>query len=136
MSLESQYEVTLRINGDDYGVWDSFSGGGVDSEETKYRPGGMAAQISLGGSKSTENITLGRLFRADRDNLIVKQLNSLCGNGDCVVVKQMLTVDGAATGEPLTYAGTLKSCKAPDHNSESDDPGMIELEISAAGLPA
>lgn len=136
MSRVNQYEVTLRVDGTDYGVYDSFSGGGTDSEESKYRPGGMQPQVSLGGSQTTDNIVIGRLFRGDRDALQVKQLTARCGKGQCVVVKQLLTVDGDAVAEPLTYTGTLKRCTPPDHDSESDDPGRLELEITPDGPPS
>ncbi len=136
MSRESQYEVTLRINGTDFGVWDKLSGGEVDSEETKFRPGGQGAQVSLGGSKSTGNVTVSRLYRQDRDALNVKQLFAACGSGDCVVTKQLLTNEGDAVADPIVYRGTLKTCTPPDHDSESDSAAMIELVISTAGMPA
>jgi len=76
MSTSRQYQVTVTIDGVDYGVWDTFSGGEVASEEVKYRPGGMAAQVSLGGSTTVENITVSRLYVLERDHVIVHQLMS------------------------------------------------------------
>jgi hypothetical protein len=47
---EDTWLVSLSIDGRDLEVWDKLSGGEVDSDESKYRPGGMAAEISLGGT--------------------------------------------------------------------------------------
>lgn len=136
MSLESQYEVKLTLNGTDYGTWDNMDGGAVDSEERKYRPGGMAEQVSLGGSKTTSNITLSRLYMLSRDHGLFLTLVSLVGKGECRVTKQPLNGEGDPVGNPISYSGVLKAVTPPNHNSESDDAAMIEIEISTAGTPA
>lgn len=133
MSREDQYSVILSIDGVDYGVWDKMSGGGVESEEVKFRPGGMGSQISLGGSKAVSNITLSRLYSLTRDHPLVPTLMAKAGKGSCIVTKQPLDLDGLAVGIPLTYSGKLMNVTPPDHDSESSDPAMIELEISTDG---
>jgi hypothetical protein len=135
MSLESQYEVKLTIDNKDFETWDRLEGGAVDSEERKYRPGGMAEQVSLGGSKTTGNLTLSRLYMLDRDHGLFLELVGKVGKGECKVVKQPLTSEGEPQGDPITYSGVLKSVTPPNHNSESDDAAMIEIEISTAGVP-
>mgnify|MGYP000981747695 CR=1 FL=1 len=137
MSREDQYNVTVRIEGlanPNLGTFDTFSGGEVDSEETKYRPGGMAAQVSLGGSKSVGNVTVSRLYDLSRDHPIVAALIALAGRANMTVTKQPLNVDGSASGAPLVYTGKLKAVTPPDHNSESSDAAMIELEMSSASV--
>jgi hypothetical protein len=133
MSTSRQYQVTVTIDGVDYGVWDTFSGGEVASEEVKYRPGGMAAQVSLGGSTTVENITVSRLYVLERDHVIVHQLMSRVGRADVTINKQPLDVNGAAFGRPLVYTGKLQRVMPPEHDSDSDDPAMIELEIGTNG---
>jgi hypothetical protein len=50
MSRLDQYNVTVSLDGTPLGTFDKMTGGEIDSEETKYKPGGMAPQVSLGGS--------------------------------------------------------------------------------------
>jgi len=133
MSTSRQYQVTVTIDGVDYGVWDTFSGGEVASEEVKYRPGGMAAQVSLGGSTTVENITVSRLYVLERDHVIVHQLMSRVGRADVTINKQPLDVNGAAFARPPVENGKLQRVMPPEHDSDSDDPAMIELEIGTNG---
>ena len=129
---EDTYEVSLSMAGQSFGVWDKMSGGGLTSSELKYKPGGMKAQRSLGGSRSVENITLSRLFD-DTVLAFLATLNDNVGYGDCTVTKQMLTTRGIPTGPPMVYTGKLMSVTPPDVDSESDDAGLLEIEISTNG---
>lgn len=136
MSLEYQYRVTVTIGGEDYGVFDTMTGGEIDSEETKYKPGGMAPQISLGGSVQVSNVTVGRLYDLGRDHVKVPTLRAGIGRADMIVTKQPLDVDGNVFGKPIIYTGKLKQMTLPDHNSEGSDASKIELEMSSAQMTA
>lgn len=133
MSREDQYAVTLTLDGEDMGVWDKMSGGAGESEETKFRPGAMGKQKSLGGPTSVSNISLSRLYEFARDHTAIPTLMAKRGKGRCVVTKQPLDIDGAAWGDPLVYTGKLLTVTPPDHDSESSDAGMLEIEISTDG---
>lgn len=133
MSRQDQYAITLTIDGRDFGVWDKLTGGEVDSEETKYKPGGMGAPVSLGGSVDVGNLTVSRLYVLNRDHDTIHQLVSRAGKGRVTISKQPLDVDGNAYGRPLVYTGTLKSVTTPDADSESSDAGILECEITPAG---
>lgn len=133
MSRQDQYAVSVAIDGQDTGVWDKMSGGEVDSEELKYRPGGMASQVSLGGSVTVGNVTLSRLYVLDRDHVSVKGWISRVGKAAVTVTKQPLDVDGNAFGQPIVYTGKLKRVTPPEHDSESNDAGMVEIEVSTSG---
>lgn len=136
MSREDQYNVTVMIAGTNMGTFDTMSGGEIDSEELKYRPGGMAPQVSLGGSKSIGNVTVGRLYDLARDHAKVAFLEGAVGKAAATVTKQPLDADGNAYGKPIVYTGKLKAMTLPDHNSESSDAAMVELEISVSGIAA
>jgi hypothetical protein len=136
MSRQDQYAVTLTVDGVPLGVFDALEGGEVDSEETKYRPGGMGSPITLGGSVEVGNLTLGRLYVLNRDHDRIHWLISRAGKGTCVVSRQPLDVDGNAYGRPLVYTGTLKAVTPPEVDSESSDAAKIELEITPAGTVA
>lgn len=136
MSRLDQYDISVTI--DTTTIPDSFdkmTGGAVDSEETKYKPGGMQPQISLGGSVTTDNVVVSRLFRQDRDLDVVNTLKGRVGKGDVVVKKQQLNVDGEPVGGALTYKGKLKRIGFPEPDSESSSAGLFEIEVSVAGIP-
>lgn len=135
---QDQHKITLSIDGTDYGVWDNFTGGATEGDESKYREGGMGSPVSLGGPPSTENVTLARLYRVDRDAAIEKPLHALVGRGWCVVVKQPLNRDGTipAGVKPTTYKGVLQRVTPPEAESNGSDPAMIEVEVSTSGAPA
>lgn len=133
MSRQDQYEITLMVDDRDCGVWDTKSGGGGDSEENKYREGGMGDQVSLGGPSTIENITLGRLFKGDRDSQLGKWLYSRRGKASAVVIRQKLDVDGHPFGEPWVWRGKLKMVTPGDVDSNSADPDTYEVEISTEG---
>lgn len=132
---QDTYSVSVTLNGVSEGVWDKMSGGEVDSEEFKYNPGGMVPPVSLGGRKTVGNVTVSRNFRLDRDLQNLQRYINNAGKGSVVVAKQHLDVDGNAFGSPLIYRGTLKRCSPAEVDSESSNPGMIELEVTVEGYP-
>lgn len=136
MSRQDQFNVTVSVKRGnetrDLGTFDSFDGGEVDSEETKYYPGGMAPQISLGGRRSVGNVTVGRLYDLARDHPLMGWLIAGVGKADVTVTKDSLTVDEESVGDPLVYTGKLKAVTPPGHDSESSDAGTWELEVSSA----
>lgn len=136
MSRLDQYDISVTV--DNWAIPDSFdklTGGAVDSEETKYKPGGMQPQISLGGSVTTDNVVVSRLYRLDRDIDIVNTLKGRVGKGNVIVKKQSLTVDGDAAGTPEVYQGKLKRIGFPEPDSESSSAALFEIEVSSAGIP-
>jgi hypothetical protein len=140
MSREDQYNVTVtvayKINGarqeKKLGTFDAFDGGEVDSEETKFWPGNLGQQISLGGRRSVNNITVGRLYDLVRDHPNMGWLMGGVGKADVTVNKQPVDVDGVVSGRALVYVGKLKQVTPPSHDSESSDAAKFELEISSA----
>lgn len=131
--LESNWAVTGTVDNRDLGVFDSFDGGDGDSEETKYPPGAMGPEESLGGRQTRDNFTVGRRYKLDRDHPLYVWLDSRRGKGEFKGSAQPLDPDGNPYGKPLPLRGKLKKVTRPKHNSTSSDPAMIELEISAHG---
>lgn len=133
MSRLDQYNVTLAIDGTNLGTWDKMTGGAIDSEELKYKPGAMAPHVSLGGSITVGNVTVSRLYRLDRDLALIPFLKSKVGRGDVTVSRQSLDVDGNGFGRPQVYTGKLKSLTFPEPDSESNAAALIALEITTDG---
>lgn len=136
MSRADQSLVTLAVDGRDCGVWDTLGGGGTEAEETKYRAGGMASQVSLGGYTSTENVTLSRLFTIGRDDSLIKFLRARAGAGAATVVDQPLDPDGNVFGLREVYTGKLMRVTPREVDSNSADEALYEVEISTNAVVA
>lgn len=134
MSRQDQYNVTVTVDTTQLGTFDKMTGGELDSEELKYKPGAMAAEVSLGGSQTVSNLVLSRLYRLDRDLSQVPFLKSRVGKGDVTVAKQSLDVDGNPFGTPIIYRGKLKKLTLPEVNSEGSNAALLELEVSSATM--
>ena len=130
MSREDQRSVTVTVDNVNLDVFDGLTGGATEAEESKWRSGNMGPEISLGGYASTENIVVRRLFKKGRDPQLRKFLRSRVGKGRVLVVDQPLDVDGLPHDEPDTYTGTLQRFAPPDHDSNSSDAAVWELEVS------
>lgn len=129
---QDQWSNTVMIDGVPLGVWDTFDGGGADSEETKYRPGGMKPEISLGGARMLTNMTLSRLLEQE-DWDTMRGLMNKTGKAQCTVSRQPLDIDGNPWGRPLTYRGTLKAVTPTGSDSNSSNAHTWEIEISTEG---
>ena len=132
---QDQFNVTVKVADRQLGTFSKMSGGEADSEETKFKPGGMAPHLSLGGSREIGNVTVSRL--EDTATLAnMKWLIGQVGKAACTVTKQPLDKDGNAYGDPLVYTGVLKTVKPAEHDASSSDASELELEISVSGTIA
>jgi len=133
---EDTHILTMTIDGGpgvgirNLGVWDAKEGGEIDSEENKYKPGGMADEISMGGTKSVGNLTFRRYYDWARDDPHIAWLINRVGNGRGTLGVQMLDIHGNPQGGLLTYGGTLKTFTPPDLDSTSNDPAMLSAEFT------
>jgi hypothetical protein len=133
---QDTWVIRLTVNGESFGIWDKKSGGAVDSEDTKYYPGGMAQQIPLGGRKTTDNVTLSRLYDRHDDHDRINTLLNAAGKGSVTISQRPMDPDGNEYGRPLIYTGKLKRVNPPDTDSESSGAALIEIEASISGYPA
>jgi hypothetical protein len=118
-----------------FGVWDVKEGGDVTANVTTYKPGGMMPAYVLGGTKETENVTFRRNYRRERDHARSQKYIDAVGFATVRAVGQPLDQKGNPWGDPLTYRGTLNRLSLPDHDSTSEDPAFVELEVTIKGLP-
>ena len=131
---EDTWLITCSVDGRDLGVFDTLSGGELDSEESKYKPGGMAQEISLGGTRTYGNLTITRYCDRVRDWPLIKWLAGRVGAGRGAIGATPLTAFGERAGEPLTYGGTLKVVTPPEVDSTGGDAAMISLEFTIDGV--
>lgn len=133
--LNVQIEHPVTGNMLNYGTFDKMTGGELSASATQYRPGGMGPPISLGGHKSTTNVTISRLYRLERDHSNCQQLLNGVGRCKMVVTKQPLDIEGNTYGKPIVWAGVLDRVKFPDVDSESQGAGLLEIEMVVEGYP-
>jgi len=133
VSRKDQYDTRVVIDGVNLGTWDVLTGGEIDSDELKYKPGGMAAEVSLGGTITTGQVVVSRLYRLQRDHPRIHWLIARVGKAKVVVNKQPLDPDGNAFGKPLVYKGVLKRVLPPEVDSTSTDAATIEIEVTPHG---
>jgi hypothetical protein len=133
MARRDQYDTTVVIDGRNLGTFDTLTGGETDTDELTYRPGGMGPVVSLGGLTTIGQVVVGRLYRLERDHVLVHWLMGRVGKGEAVVSKQPLDPDGNAWGKPLTYRGVLKRVTPPEVDSNSTEAATIELEVTPRG---
>ena len=132
---KDQHRVTVIVDGKNLGVFDVLTGGETDSDELKYRPGGMAPPLSLGGVVTVGQLIVSRLYRLERDHATVHWLLGRVGQANVVVNKQVLDPDGNAWGKPLVTRGHLKRVTPPEVDSNATgDAATIELEVTPWGV--
>lgn len=139
MSRQDQNNVTVTVELRDgtvlsLGTFDKRSGGDGGAEDSKYRPGNMADEISLGGPQTTENVTVSRLYDEDRDGEFIARLLPERGKAKMVTQRQSLDDDENAIGTPTVWRGRLLRVGFPEDDSESADASLFELEQSAASV--
>src|SRR3954447_11033966 len=131
---QDTWSISCTVDGRDLGIFDSTGGGELDSEEAKYKPGGMGPEISLGGSQTIGNLTIGRYMDRGRDWPLVTWLIGRRGAGRATVGITPLNPQGVVGGSPLTYTGTLKQVTPPEVDSTGNDTSKLELEITCDGV--
>jgi hypothetical protein len=140
---QDTWQVTLQVEHPhnpgsmiNYGIWDTKTGGELDSEEHLYHPGGMMPPYSLGGMITPGQITLTRNYRLGRDHDNIQQLIDAVGVSRVSIHQQPMDRYKNHYGRPIVWTGTLKTVTLPEHNSESTaDPAMIELVCSIDSAP-
>lgn len=113
--------------------WDKFDGGDATSTETKYRSGGMGAEVALGGPQSVGNVTVERLYLSNRDHPLAKRIAPLRGRSGVRVVRYPLDADGVPNGEPLIYTGRLMTVNFPSSDANSNGASVWQLVVSTNG---
>jgi hypothetical protein len=131
---QDQWLISVTLDGEDLGTWDTMGGGAVTATETKYRPGGMEPEVSLGGQTSVDNVTLGRLLSTKDDWDTMRALMAAkVGRSTVGVSRQPLDVDGNAWGDPLSYTGKLQQVVPGDTDSNGTGASVWQIVVSTAG---
>ncbi len=127
MSTQHHSLVTVTVDGQPLGVFESRTGGESTAEVSKYRPGGMQKQKSRKGQGEVGDVTVTRSWERERDADLERRLRPRVGRADVIVNDQPLDDDGAPWGKPTTWTGTLSSVTGGDSDANSNDAKPFEL---------
>lgn len=127
MSTQSDFRVTVAVDGKPLGVWDTRSGGDVDSDIAR-RVTGEGPKVYHGRPNPAE-VTVGRDYERERDHEVARTLETRVGRAPMTVSEQPLDEDGNAWGKPKVWTGKLKSVNTGEYDSDGTDPRMIELTM-------
>lgn len=129
------WRLRVKLDGNSLGIWDKKTGGELDSDDNKYPPGGLGPPISLGGRRTTGNVTLSRIYDAELFDPVIANMLNRVGKGKIDVAQIPLDVDGKEFGKPINASGILKRVSIPEVDNESSSASVIEIEVSVSGYP-
>lgn len=132
---QDQWLATLTIDGVDFGIWDAWAGGDIEATETKYKPGGMQPEISLGGTTQVNNVTMSKLLEKGDYTSQLRDLmtKGRVGKAVCTGSRQPLDEDGNPFGDPLVYNGKLMHVVPGDTDSNATAAQVWQVIISTNG---
>lgn len=112
-----------------FDAWASVSGGNLEAEESKTRPGGMGREVSAGGPASRGDMTL-QIQMSEVIAAAHPRIESLVGPGRVRVGINWLGTNRVPLGTGTTRQGTLKAATLPDMESRGAAVGMYEIVVS------
>lgn len=116
-------------------LWASKSGGETSADTSDVWDGGRKYPEKSAAPATTENITIGRPYRAGRDAPIIKALRPRVGVFRTTVSVQPTDADLVPIGSPTVYANALLIRVAEaEFDASSGDPGAVELEFAVESV--
>lgn len=125
MASNSQNIISVSLDGESLGIWDTRAGGESTAAVTKYRPGGSVDPVVDAGRPDVGDVTCTRRRIEERDNDIVRKMRQKIGRGVITITEQPTDIDGVAFGKATTWMGRLASVSGGDADSNSDDTRMV-----------
>ena len=120
----------------DLGIWDMLTGGGLDSDDVTYYPGGLGAAITLGGRQKPDAVTVERLYDTNDDHAKIQTLYNNTGKGILMVAMAPIDDNGNVFSQAITWSGKLKKVTQAQVNSEGNAAAKITLEMTVQNAPA
>lgn len=124
-----QHIISVQVDGEDWGEFDEYDGGGQTRSNVKRRaPGG--GETVYPGRKTIEDVTVRRPYHLDRDHARVRKLDTSRGPMRMVVTRQPTDVNGAPYGRPRVDSGWLGADNAGSIDvSAADAVQILELVL-------
>lgn len=111
--------------------WAMLEGGDLESEDTKTRPGGMLAQVNLGGPTTRTDATVSRPYTKEIHPFLVP-LEKFAGFGRMHITYTILgpnvnTGKLTTLGPTVTLTGILKNVTRPNWDANATGTAMFSL---------
>lgn len=129
---EDQWLIHAQVDGVNFPStfsWTTMSGGDIEAQDTKTRPGGMLPEQSLGGPTTRSDCTVERNYNSALHAYIV-QLENAAGRATGRVSYTPLDANGNPSGGTVTLHGLLKGVKPPDKNANNTGAAFLALTFS------
>lgn len=136
------FNTTLEVTGSDgtkqrYSI-DKKSPTKIKAQDKKYRPSnGLENELSLGGPRSNENVTLTRLYdkeaRTGETTTIDESLHWLfaqAGRAHVSVIQQPIDENGHNFGQSIITNGKLIEVEGPESDSNADKEALVTFVCS------
>ena len=130
MSTQSDYRITVTVDGRSLGVFDARSGGEVSADIAKRNTG--EGPKTYPGKASPADLTVTRGYERARDHELCRWLEKRAGRAQMTISEQPLDEDGVVWGKPKTWTGRLQSVNTGEVDADSGDPRDMELGMVAA----
>lgn len=124
--------ITVKVGGDEIfagAEWATYSGGELEADDQKTRPGGMKGQVAIGGPTSRSDITCTIQFT----DVVAKKVKadkweSRAGRGTFEATVTFLDSDGNGVAETaFTRKGIVKRIKIPDVDVNTGEVAFLEV---------
>jgi hypothetical protein len=119
--------VTVVVDSQSLGVFDTRSGGESDSDITKKQTG--SGPLVLSGRPNHGDVTVTRVNINARDHELSRALRKRVGRGIMSVSEQPLDEDGNAWGKPTIWSGKLKTVDGGEYDADSEDARDLTLTM-------
>ena len=128
-SRQDLYYIVVTVDGENIGVFDAWTGGDGDSEESTYDDGNGVRQ-ALGGKQTRENVVVSRLVSPERDLDLYRRLDAKRGKVDMTATKYLCDDDRNPISPPIAARhGRFKRICDPQANSNESSESLFELEM-------
>jgi hypothetical protein len=131
-TTESHGRITVSVDGEDLGVFDTMSEPSSSAEIESRAPGGSNVRRAVyGGPREDEAVTVTREFVPERDHAVVRRLRPEIGFADATVREQPLDGRRLPFGTPSIYAGgLLQDVQTSGYDNDSASPRTISLVVA------
>lgn len=127
---EQSVLISVEVNGQSLGVWNTATGGDSLATSAQYRSGGQRNMTSYRTLPKFSEITVTRVVDLSVDWELNRTIKSLAGGVPGSVTYQPLDSDGNAYGNSQTAVGMFLGVTQPKVDSNSEALQTYELHFS------
>lgn len=133
-ALQAHINGTLRTATENFGNWQTYSGGRISGEVAETRDPGAKYARKIPAPGSIENVTLTRDYDPTRDGAAYDRLEALRGTNETFTVGKVIR-DGAGNVVRIeTRVGIVQDVMGPEGDTNGGtNKGTLEVVIGING---